>query len=67
MKMFFARLSCCSRHRAAGRQPTSNQLKATAALPKVAGLQVKKLGARHMPPEQLANWQGIIRSPSSST
>jgi hypothetical protein len=33
-------------------------LKATAALPKVAGLRVKKSGVRPMPPEQLANWQG---------
>jgi hypothetical protein len=33
-------------------------LKATAALPNVAGLRVKKSGVRPMPPEQLANWQG---------
>ena len=33
-------------------------LKATMALPKVAGLRVKKSGVRPMPPEQLANWQG---------
>jgi hypothetical protein len=33
-------------------------LKATAALPKIAGLLIKKSGVRPMPPEQLANWQG---------
>jgi hypothetical protein len=33
-------------------------LKATQALPKIAGLQVKKSGARSMPPQQLANWKG---------
>jgi hypothetical protein len=33
-------------------------LKATAALPKVAGLRVKRSGTRSMPPEQLANWKG---------
>jgi hypothetical protein len=33
-------------------------LKATAALPKVAGLRIKKSGVRTMPPEQLANWKG---------
>jgi len=33
-------------------------LKATAGLPKVAGLRVKKSSVRSMPPEQLANWQG---------
>ena len=33
-------------------------LKATEALPKVPGLQVKKSGTRPMPPEQLANWKG---------
>ena len=33
-------------------------LRATEALPKVAGLQVKRSGTRSMPPEQLANWKG---------
>jgi hypothetical protein len=33
-------------------------VKATEALPKIAGLQVKKSGTRPMPPEQLANWKG---------
>ena len=33
-------------------------LKATEALPKVAGLRVKKSGARSMPPQQIANWKG---------
>ena len=33
-------------------------LRATKALPKVAGLQVKRSGTRSMPPEQLANWKG---------
>jgi hypothetical protein len=33
-------------------------LKATEALPKVAGLRVKKSGARLLPPQQLANWKG---------
>jgi hypothetical protein len=35
--------------------------KATEALPKVAGLQVKKSGIRSMPPQQLANWKGQSR------
>jgi hypothetical protein len=33
-------------------------LKATEALPKVAGPRVKKSGARSMPPQQIANWKG---------
>jgi hypothetical protein len=33
-------------------------VKATEALPKINGLQVKKSGTRSMPPEQLANWKG---------
>jgi hypothetical protein len=33
-------------------------LRATEALPKVAGLKVKHSGTRSMPPEQLANWKG---------
>jgi len=33
-------------------------LRATEALPKVAGLRVKRSGTRSMPPEQLANWKG---------
>jgi hypothetical protein len=33
-------------------------LGATGALPKIAGLKVKKSGTRSMPPEQLANWKG---------
>ena len=34
------------------------ELKATAALPKIAGLRIKKSGVRTMPSEQLANWKG---------
>jgi hypothetical protein len=33
-------------------------LKATEALPKVAGMTVKKASTRPMSPEQLANWKG---------
>ena len=33
-------------------------MRATEALPKVAGLKVKRSGTRSMPPEQLANWKG---------
>jgi hypothetical protein len=33
-------------------------LKATAALPKITGLRIKKSGVRPMPSEQLANWKG---------
>src|SRR5262245_40839650 len=33
-------------------------VKATKALPKIAGLKVKWSGTRPMPPEQLANWKG---------
>jgi hypothetical protein len=33
-------------------------VKATEALPKIAGLQVKKSATRSMPPQQLANWKG---------
>jgi hypothetical protein len=33
-------------------------MKATEALPKIAGLVVRKAGTRPMPPEQLANWKG---------
>ena len=33
-------------------------LRATEALPKVAGLKVKRSGTRSMPPEQFANWKG---------
>jgi hypothetical protein len=33
-------------------------VKATEALPKINGLQVKKSGTRSVPPEQLANWKG---------
>jgi hypothetical protein len=33
-------------------------LKATAALPKIVGLRIKKSGVKPMPPEQLANWKG---------
>jgi hypothetical protein len=33
-------------------------LKATAALPKIVGLRIKKSGVRTMPSEQLANWKG---------
>lgn len=32
--------------------------KATEALPKINGLQVKKSSVRPMPPEHLANWKG---------
>ena len=33
-------------------------VKATEALPKIAGLKVKQSGTRSMPPQQLANWKG---------
>jgi hypothetical protein len=33
-------------------------VKATEALPKIAGLQIKKSGTRSMPAQQLANWKG---------
>jgi hypothetical protein len=33
-------------------------LRATEALPKIAGIQVKRSGTRPMSPEQLANWKG---------
>ena len=36
-------------------------MKATEALPKIAGLQVKKSVTRSMPPQQLANWKGQSR------
>src|SRR5262245_23563473 len=36
-------------------------VKATAALPKIDGLRVKKSGTRSMPPQQLANWKGQSR------
>ena len=36
-------------------------VKATAALPKIGGLQVKKSGTGSMPPQQLANWKGQSR------
>jgi hypothetical protein len=46
-------LSC-----AAADQAKTCIAKATEALPKINGLQVKKSSIRPMPPEHLANWKG---------
>jgi len=43
---------------AAGDQKTQCVLRATEALPKLAGLKVARSGTRPMPAEQLANWKG---------
>lgn len=43
---------------AAADQKTLCVLRATEALPKIAGLKVTKSGTREMPAEQLANWRG---------
>lgn len=43
---------------AAGDQKARCTLRATEAIPRVAGLKVVKSGTRPMPPEQLANWKG---------
>ena len=46
---------------AAADKSRSCMVKATEALPKINGLQVKKSGTRSMPPQQLANWKGQSR------
>lgn len=43
---------------AAADQKTRCTVRATEALPKVAGLKVTKAGTRPLSPEQLANWRG---------
>lgn len=43
---------------AAADQKTLCVLRATEALPKLAGLKVTKSGTRPMPPAQIANWRG---------
>jgi hypothetical protein len=56
LALFIPAFSC-----AAADKERSCIVKATEALPKIAGLQVKKSGTRSMPPQQLANWKGQSR------
>ena len=53
LALFIPAFSC-----AAADKARSCIVKATEALPKIAGLKVKQSGTRSMPPQQLANWKG---------
>ena len=53
LALFIPAFSC-----AAADKARSCIVKATEALPKIAGLKVKQSGTRSMLPQQLANWKG---------